>query len=300
MFERILIPLDGSERSQAVLTHLRGLLTAFDPHLVLLAVVSQRDVLRADDLAIVAEAEQRAADYLEEVRSQLAQQGLTATGVVRVGPAEYEILEAARELECDLIAMASHGYGGLSRLWYGSTAERVLRGSETPVLLVKSFTGGEEPADTRYPRPLEPLHWRNVLVPLDGSANAESALPAATRLAQKAGAKITLMRATPVIVHSGFLYDVQVNAAYDTQGERDYLAGIAKRLRALGLEVDVVVARGPATEAIASVVKGRVIDLVVMSTHGRTGLRRWLLGSVAEQLVRTMHTPVLLSRVPND
>lgn len=295
MFEKILVPLDGSERSQAVLTHLQGLLEAADAHLVLLGVVSAGDDTDGRNLAEGQQARSRADSYLRATASKLRDGGLAVSTLVREGFASEAILAASMETNADLIAMSSHGYGGFRRLYFGSTTERVLRASDVPVLVVKSWTDWDDPADPRSPLPLEPLHWRNLLVPLDGSPIAERAIPTARALAQGLDAKITLFRAAPVALHGGY-YGLPANVDVDTETEAAYLRGVAQPLREQGIEVDVAVARGTPSESLVAAVADREVDLVVMTTHGRTGLRRWLLGSVAESLLRTVHTPILLLR----
>jgi len=139
------------------------------------------------------------------------------------------------------------------------------------------------------------MKLERILVPLDGSALAESALGRATELAQMSGAQILLLRAVEAHVLLGTdPTDAQVEVVQD--GER-YLAGIAARLNGTGIK-DVVTSvwYGPPAFAIVEAARLRKADLIVMNSHGRSGLGRLVLGSVAESVLRGTTTPILLIR----
>jgi nucleotide-binding universal stress UspA family protein len=135
---------------------------------------------------------------------------------------------------------------------------------------------------------------KKILVPLDGSRLAESALDMAMTFARD-DATLILLRATEG--HAGAFTDpaeAQVAAVREAEG---YLASVAARLRRLGAKnVDTSVWYGPPVEAITDAAQLRKVDLIVMSSHGRTGLGRLILGSVAESVLRATSTPILLLR----
>lgn len=299
MFDRILVPLDGSERAEAILTHIAPFLRAADAELVVLAVVEGADAQRKPDIALLDAARERAERYVESVRERLAEAGLRATSSIRPGRPATQILAAAEEVEADLIALASHGYGGLERLFYGSTAERVLRASDVPVLLVKSWIEWDDPADRYEALPLEPIGWRDILVPLDGSREAEWALPLAAKLARSQQGRVHLLRVVPILPRTGF-WIPPPEGGPDAGGEKDYLALLADGLNRSGVETRTFVAHGAVIDAIRAYVDEHTVGLIAMTTHGRSGWSRWMLGSVSESLLRSLHTPILLRRITQD
>jgi nucleotide-binding universal stress UspA family protein len=134
-----------------------------------------------------------------------------------------------------------------------------------------------------------------ILVPLDGSTLAEMALPKATELAQASGATILLVRAAEARSLPG-LDPTEGQVRVVDEAER-YLAGVAERLAAEGTRnVATAVWYGPPSAAIIDAARLREIDLIVMTTHGRTGIPRLLFGSVAESVLRGTHVPILLIR----
>ncbi len=144
--------------------------------------------------------------------------------------------------------------------------------------------------------------FNKILVPLDGSALAERALEPAIRLARQFGGEITLLRVVvpePVLVALPGLsprpYDV-----YDAELRRDqeeagaYLSGLKLQWHGAGVAIHAEVLSGTPAEMIVDVAQGRAVDLIVMSTHGRSGVNRLLYGSVAEAVLRGAHLPILL------
>jgi nucleotide-binding universal stress UspA family protein len=173
----------------------------------------------------------------------------------------------------------------------GSVADKVMRLATRPVLLVRGAEGG---ASDRVPR------LARLLVPLDGSEQAEAAIAPAADLAARSGAALTLVRIEPVYGPMLASYAAMNEIArLDAEAEeqaRDYLAVVRARLPE-GAEANTVVLRGaPATELIAFAER-EGIDLIVMTTHGHGGMRRLVLGSVADRIVRAA-LPVLLIRPP--
>ncbi len=299
MYERILIPLDGSERAQSILVHLGPFLKWTNAKITLLAAIGRPQYTSPDTLEELGYARRQAQRYLNSVRSRMRDKGLDADIEVRTGTASECILDAAVELGVDLVAIASHGHGGLTRLYVGSTAERVLRASACEVLLVKSAEAVDQPADQTVPLPAGSASWTDVLVPLDGSMNAEAAIPRAARLAGLSDATVHLLRVVPAVPSAGYYVPAEA-AVNDTSAVDTYLDNLAGGLRATGLKVRTQVAQGHAVTTITDYAQRQDVGLVVMTTHGRTGLQRWLLGSVAESILRAMHIPILLRRITND
>lgn len=296
MFKKILIPLDGSERAEQILAHLGALLKAVDCEILLLGVIDNEGIYGAANLLKpTAQATKRAVEYLDGVVDHLRDCGLQADYLIRDGRAHQVILEVARDSAADLISIASHGHSGLDRLFFGSTAERVLRHSDVPVLLFKSHRTLGRVLPSTEPPAVTPLALENILVPLDGSPHAEIAMNDALELAQIDGATLHLVHVTSRRRTSMFFPPLEAfEAAPDAQ--LDYLESTAERLRRSGADVRAAIMRGTPVEGLSAYLADTPIDLMVMTTHGRSGLTRMLLGSVAESILRHVHVPILLRR----
>jgi nucleotide-binding universal stress UspA family protein len=209
----------------------------------------------------------------------------------------------AADTGADLVVMATHGRGPLGRFWLGSVADEVLRRLPVPLLLVRP---GEEPPDLAA----EPA-LRRVLVPLDGDPLAEQVLEPAAALAQLVGAEITLLRvvrpAGPVPADlpegaagreaAALLEQVRGLHRQVLREAEGYLTRVAGRLRAPGRRVQTKVVVGEhAASAILDEARDGGADLIALATHGRHGLPRLLLGSVADKVVRGAAAPVLVLR----
>lgn len=322
---RILVPLDGSTLAESVVPYVLEVarltgaaVTLFQGVEPVERVIDDTAVLQLQLMARTIEsagepteglpaptaqdlerqATERAHTYLVTVAQRLSQTGLEVHTRTGQGPAAEQIVEAAREF--DLVAMATHGRGGLGRWVYGSVADRVLRAAPVPVLLIRATH--EAP----------PARWRprRIMVPLDGSELAERALPPASALARRASAEVALIQsiywARMAVADYPYGYGAAIGDAELLEeaeaGARDYLAGISQRLTREGLTVVTEVRLDPAADAILAGAAEQHADLIVMSTHGRGGLGRWVLGSVADRVLRGATIPILLVRadVPVD
>ncbi|MGQ9774572.1 universal stress protein [Chloroflexus sp.] len=148
--------------------------------------------------------------------------------------------------------------------------------------------------------------YRHILVPLDGSALAEQVLPHVHALAANEGTtKITLLRAVPPIFttsvdYSGMLATTTEAITQMEQEALDYLQHIAKQFQSEGYEVHTEISALPPAEAIIEYAENHNVDLIVIATHGRSGLNRWVFGSVTQKVVQVNPTPVLVIRPRHD
>jgi nucleotide-binding universal stress UspA family protein len=295
---RILVGLDGSPLAETVLPPVRRLARALGAEVVLLHVTHVPDTVRGLPAGvavdeIVGQECERARTYLEAAARKIAEPGLTVQTVVRAGDAGAEIVRFAERERIDLIALATHGRSGLQRWLYGSVADAVLHTTSTPLLLLRPTGDGAA----------APPELRRVVVPLDGSALAEAVLPVAEELARGLAAPIVLLRAVE-FVGLAFAAEPFGGAYVDTQGILDllrhdageYLAERAADLRGKGLTVETGVALGSAVESITADAGEHPGSVIVMSTHGRSGWRGLVLGSVARRVVLLAPGPVLVVR----
>jgi len=214
-------------------------------------------------------------------------QGLTGDLLNRPVAAAIALHASARQ--AGLVVLGTHGRGAFSRFWLGSVADEVARSVSMPVLLLRPEPGAA-PA---------PATLRHLLVPLDRSPLAEAALAAAAALAKLTGAKLTLFHAVEMVSPFPDQPAPGGVAEYWRASGAAYLAEQAERLRAEGLTVEytAAVSAGPA-EAITGAAAQVGADAIAMATHGARGVRRLLLGSVADRVVRSTQLPVLLVRPP--
>ncbi|MEW6278156.1 MAG: universal stress protein [Candidatus Eremiobacterota bacterium] len=272
---KILLPLDGSALSETALPVARALAERWKAEVLLARVVdpfvaAAPGVLPSLAVRMNSVEQEAAARYLDGIRFP-GSVTRHATG----SPREALVRLAAEE-GADLVVMASHGRSGLKRWLLGSVAEAVLRESPCPVLLVRPSRRSED-------------GFRHILVPVDGS---EPSLAVLQRLAPylAAGGRVTLLRASDLVIHdSAQLLAPAVREAYLRSLELDL-----QQQKLEGVEVDPRVLDGEAADAILTLAEEVGCDLIAMSSHGRTGLKRLVLGSVAEKVARHAPCPVLV------
>jgi nucleotide-binding universal stress UspA family protein len=294
MFQRILVPLDGSSLAEQVLPLTKIFAVRFQSEVVLLRVVEpirvdmtiEGKLLSALDLT--ERACQSARDYLETIHGKFPT-GVSVTCKVKSGASATTILDLAENSPFDLIAMATHGNTGLKDWVHGSVADKILSSSQLPILLVRP---------TREHRALTQV--KRILVPLDGSPLSECALKPAQQLAQTFDAEIILFRALESIVYatngSGEGAAIVAIDEKERQTIQTYLADQVKEFKRQGIRVSSNSEDGVVAEKILESAHKRQVNLIVMSTHGRAGLGRWIMGSVTDRVLRSSPVPVLVIR----
>ena len=277
----ILVPLDGSDLAEQALAtavtiaRRRGLAV----RLVHVHLPHAADPIHIEGLPVVDEHlhSQRnlhEQTYLERVRDRVAS-GVAASIAILHGHPAAALAQDARASGAHWIVMTTHGRGGLERAWLGSVADELVRVSPVPLLLVRPQVGAA------------PALPRTILVPLDGSPLAEGILEHVLLLARgDSGCEIVLLEVAT---------DEEGGTGRE-EAER-YLDGVARRLTAVGARVRTrVEVADDAASAILESVRSQNADLVALATHGRSGLVRVALGSVADKVVRGATVPVLLFR----
>jgi len=285
--QEILVPLDGSGEAESVLPYLKDLAPRFGSHVHILGVGIGNKTRRVNRLR---------EDYINRIANDLKGNNIKAEAVIRYGTAADKILDFTTENEIDLIIMATHGRSGITRWWMGSVAEKVISEAKAPVLLVRS----KRPSKTGAAGKPKFLH--KVLAPLDGSDIGEAALPYAEILATNSGASISLLQVVspPGTVEASLVggpdWRKFVKAMYDA-GE-DYLKNIAERLSDKEIKSTYEVITGDPADKIVEYADDKKASLIAMSTHGRTGLTRWVLGSIADKVLHGARIPILIVRSP--
>ena len=290
MFERILVPLDGSLLAETALASAETLVRLTGGRLRLISVLEMPPIFAYPEFR--SEDRERAEAYLARVSERMgAHAGGALDTVVREGHVAAEILAEVLEWSADLIVIASHGRGGVSRLWLGSIADRCIRHAGRPVLLVPSH---EQDTETSP----EPFAIRRIVVPLDGSRLAEGALEPAVELARVSGSPLELLRIVsrsgiPELTTSALSQDVHRAIIAEVRASAEkYLDETATTLGERGIRVNPRVVEG--LRPARTILEEAGEDLVVMTTHGLSGLQRALLGSVADKVAHGAKAPVMI------
>lgn len=297
MYTKILIPLDGSKTAEQVVPYARTFARALRLPVELLTVVDITSLLTSTERArqfdkLAGEESRRGSAYLDEIARRFPETEVSRT--VEHGTVAEVIIQKAAADPSTLIAMTTHGRSGVQRWLLGSVAEKVLRATTNPLLLVRALSDGSvEGAAT----------LNSVVVALDGSELAECVLPMARDIATKLDMEMVLLRAyrNPYEAFGGGhgKYAVNTDELFGSVREeaRDYLEEKTAELKKSGVEkIFYLLEEGMPADTIVSVVKDTPNSLVVMCSHGRSGLTRWVLGSVAETVVRHSSAPVLVVR----
>jgi nucleotide-binding universal stress UspA family protein len=297
VFTRLLLPLDGSKTAEQVLPWTLTFANRFKLPVELLAVVDTGTMLTSVDRArhfdkLVEQGARDSKAYLERISGRFI--GIKVRRSVELGNAADLIIKKAGANKSNLIAMTTHGHSGLNRWLLGSVAEKVLRATTNPLLLVRAGHHGKADGEASF---------KSIIVPLDGSELAEAALPMAGRIAKKFDLEVYLMRIVEnpytAFVSGGGHYAVNIDELMkEIRGRaRNYLETKLAELNKSGVaQISYLLQDGIAADEIVSVGDQTPESLIVMSSHGRSGMKRWLLGSVAETVVRHANNPVLVVR----
>jgi len=286
MFEDVLVPTDGSECAEVAVSHARDLATRYGATVHVLCVADARIVENAPHNEQIME---ERTELAERTCAGIADDGVPVQRAVRSAVPHTAILKYVASHGIDLVVMGTHGRTGVERYLLGSVTEKVVRLSDVPVLTVKAADG----ESVTYP-------YETVLVPTDGSPGASAAVGPAVDVARTYGARL---HALSVVDTMALGLDVRSEVIRDRLEEsaRSALADVEERATAASLAgVETALEYGSPYKGIRSYVEATDVDLVVMGTHGRSGIDRYLLGSVAEKTVRTSPVPVMTVREPTE
>jgi nucleotide-binding universal stress UspA family protein len=299
MFSKIVVPLDGSPVAEVVLPYARWLAQGLNLPVILLSAIDLEEIARhivterglfldtLDDFET-----RRRNEYLSSTAKSFT--GVAVECQVKKAAAAAAIVDCAAAEKNTLIVMASHGRSGLQRWLLGSVAEKVLRATENPLLLVRASEGAPVTG-------VKPLN--GIIAPLDGSSAAEQVLSPVAEMAKSLDIEVTLFRAYEVPYVSfyegggSYAVDLQRLSANIETEVQQYLEERRAVLAKAGLaKLAYASKEGLAADVIIHFARNHSDRLIAMSSHGRTGVRRWVLGSVTETVVRHASNPVLIMR----
>lgn len=303
MFTQILVPLDGSKAAEMVLPYARFLASKLGVPVNLLAVIDVVEIglYLAPDKAhllnsVIETTLQRGEQYLKSVAGTFSDVRVNCS--VERGLAAEIIIGKAAEDKGTLISMAAHGRSGKNQWLLGSVAEKVLRGASNPVLLYRPL-GGEKPDGHAF--------IRSIIVPLDGSELAETVLRPMAELAKQLDSAVLLFRTyhvpyTALVPVDGYYPPIDIELIHTFRDEAtSYLEKKLEALKQMGVaKVSYVAKEGSAADEIITLAQKTPDNLIAMCTHGRSGVKRWILGSVTEKVVRHSSDPVFVVRAQSE
>ena len=305
MYKNILVPLDGSPRAERILPHVKHLADRFEARIMLVQVVEphiefsgSRTAHQDEAIEVFLRETDLAEVYLSSLKDQLKEEGVHTLSEVVHGDVIKTILGVAQGWDVDLIAMASHGRTGHSRVFYGSTTAGVLHLVNRPLLLIRSE------ADEESGR-VDVSICKNILVPLDGSKRAEMILPYVEELALRFDASVVLLKVVGLTSQNSRpkgSYSVLKleNFEQRTDDAKSYLSTIQREFHERGIKVKTLIKKGPIVKRICNAAVSEDVDLIAMASHGQTGLERVFYGSIAAGVLHQADRPLLLIRARDD
>ena len=291
MYERILVPLDGSPLAEQVLPYVLKLglsngspVTLFRAYNIPAMALEDAGGTLVDQ--IIAGYLAEAQEYLKRVGDALRQAGLTISSAIQEGDAASLIVSEAEAVPDTLIAMSTHGRSGISRWVLGSVTDKVLHAAASPLLIIRAEPpkepAGEQGAG-QQDRWAATVFIRNVTVPLDGSDLAEEIIAHAVSAAKALDVPVMPVR-------------VVTDPSQHAEAT-EYLERASEKFRAQGVSCPGgTLLHGEPAEALLAMLQGQPETLVAMTTRGRSGIQRWVLGSVTDRICRYSGTPVLVVR----
>jgi nucleotide-binding universal stress UspA family protein len=306
MFKKIAVPLDGSALAEKALPFAVQLANKMDAGLLLLRATKVPSLL-TDTPAHELEYLETAEAYLETIKTSISNPALEnhieaekLETLVVYGDTVAEIVEITPFEKADLVIMTTHGRSGLSRMVMGSVAKKVLRQSQLPVIVIR-------------PEHIETSHLveetliedapttKSVVVTLDGTEASEAILEPAIELAQKLQAAVYLLQVVvpsiPVEYGAGFYgigFDLDADTRNRIKTSKEYLAKMQAQLNERGINCATVVKIGNAATEVVEYANAIKTSLIAMATHARGTVGEFLIGSVADEVVRKSHLPVVL------
>lgn len=298
MYDRMLIAVDGSDEARRAARRGLHLARVFDATVTVLSVVERKALQLTETSAEEAELRERGERALTEIEELASELGQSVTTTLTEGKPAVRISEYAVEQDADLIVVGRQGLTGLGRRLLGGVTEQVLHRSDVPVFVVPD-EGADGEIEADYSR---------VLVTTDGSENADAAIPHGTAIARRYDSDVHVLNVVDIqaaggVFHAGGL-ETEFVERLDARGQATVDSAASKiEDAAPALSVTTAVERTTSFEGVAAGVREYVqnhdIDLVVMGSHGRSNLRRQLIGSVASTVLRTVDVPVLVVKRPD-
>jgi nucleotide-binding universal stress UspA family protein len=284
MYEKILIPLDGSELAEQAIPYVEQLAPKLKSEVIFITVCLPGDPL-----------EQALTEYIERRAEKFQSLGVETRSLCIEGEPAASIIDFSRKNDISLIVISTHGRTGVSHWPLGSIADKVVQMSHIPVFLVRSNHLGKTPAD---------MELQKILVTLDGSNFSEEILPYAENLAKSMNSQVTILRViepAKLPQLAAYMDREKFEKDFMDKLEREAERYLAKKKTVLEIKevkVNSALLEGKPVETILQYAEDKSINLIALSTHGFSGITKWAYGSVAARIIEGSNRPVLLVRPP--
>ena len=283
-FQNILVPLDGSELAEHVLPAALYLAGVMHGSVTLLTVVAKKSGKDANLMAKAIQTGTYEADlYLRSVKKRFSPSLVRIETAVIIGKPDKDIIHYAKAHGTDLIIMSTHGRSGITRWSFGRTADKVLRRSPCPTVILRSDHA------------INPDQFKRVLLPLDGSPLAERVLEAALEMVSTMGVELYLIHVVEKGSFYGFGHD-EAHLDEEVDAAKTYLDELRDRAIPAYVGVHSHVAVGSAADVIVDYAAAQKIDLILVSSRGDSGFDSWMFGSVAEKVMKGAPCAILVIR----
>ena len=303
MLDQLLVTLDGSDFGEHALPFARSIaektgasvnlchVSCCDPPTDLL----QNTPFQYEGVSMEAYEEKHAEEqrkYLGDKATALQAElpGREVSSTLLEGYVTEALERQAKEINAKLVIMTTHGRTGVSRAWLGSVADSLVRNSSFPLLLIRPLEDGKTFPTARF---------EHFLVPLDGSSAGEKILEPTVELGKAMGSRFTLLHVVaPLVTVGARVSPLPAGHRQERLGKaEEYLSGVAERLKGEGIEAEPMIEShfAPA-RAILNTAEAQDVDLIAIATHGYTGVKRAILGSVTDKVLRGAKWPLLLER----
>ena len=295
MYEKILVPLDGSDLAEIALPYAEELAGALGCDITLIHVSESADEKYENMHQLYIEKIVEATiQGAEKFRKNKRAKKIKVSSVHLTGHVAEQIVDYAYKENIGLIVMTTHGRSGIRRWILGNVAAKVVRATDRPIALIRAK---DTPPEARAER------INKILVPLDGSKASEVVIPHVSELASKLKAEVVLFQ---VVAPSYFVYAIPGEAVLQPHSPEDlqnmiensklYLDKVGAEFRDKGIETTSEVGIGGPAEEIIRIADEIQVDMVAMSTHGHSSISLWAFGSNADKVLHAGDTPVLLVR----
>jgi nucleotide-binding universal stress UspA family protein len=284
MWQKILVPLDGSELAELALPYAQELAGAFNSELILLYVseASEKEYLHMHQL------------YLEEIALPMKKTVERVSPVVISGKPAEAVVKYTRKNDIGLIVMASHGHSGIIPWAKGGIAGKVIRTTGVPLLLIKETKRRHQAKEKR--------RISRILFCLDGSRAGEAAIVLIKELKSRLAAEVILLEVVPEGRHvrtiGGLDYILYPEPEIETfkAEAKEYLDKVYKRLQGDRGELKVEIRLGDVSREILNLARKEKASLIAISSHGHSGMTKWVFGSTAQKIMEDSSIPVLVVR----
>jgi nucleotide-binding universal stress UspA family protein len=297
LYNKILVPLDGSELAQLAIPFAEKIAGRLGSRIMFIYVSeSAEDSHNPEHQLYLQRMTKVAKAGIKKYIDKLKRKRIKVESAILVGDPASEIVDYAQKEDFSLIIMSTHGHSGIKRWALGSVADRVLRGTEKPLVLVR--------AKQVSPDTIEKSIFGKIIVTLDGSRESEAVIPYIEELACGVEAKVVLLH----VIEPSYRFRAAGGFEYRGYSDKkkkamkvfynDYLGGIATKFEQRGIGAKYQVIFGDVAEVIMDFADKTGADFIAMTTHGRSGIKRWALGSTADKVLQTGNTSLFLVKTP--